>query len=91
VGDVFVVANDAGRAKQFATASPTTVGDAKGAVVLKANAQQVANQALGRVGPRLGLGGALGGRLFTGPLGELNGSLSSTTSATSGKLTLGFN
>ena len=64
---------------------------AKGAVVLKADAEQVANRVLARIGPRLGLGGALGGRLFTGPLGELNGSLTSTTSGMSGKLTLGIN
>jgi len=38
----------------------------------------------------LGLGGAFGSRLFTGPLGALNGSVSSTTSGMSGKLTLGI-
>jgi hypothetical protein len=90
VGKVFVIANDAASAKGFAAASPTTVGDAKGAVLLKADAEQVANRVLARIGPRLGLGGALGGRLFTGPLGDLNGSLSSTTSGLSGKLTLGL-
>jgi hypothetical protein len=89
VGKVFVVADDASHARRFAAASPTSAGDAKGAAVLKADAEQVANRVLAQIGPRLGLGGALGGRLFTGPLGELNGSLTSTTSGLSGKLTLG--
>jgi hypothetical protein len=90
VGDVLVVANDAARAGQFASASPSAVSDAKGAVVVKADAEQVANRVLRRLGPQLGLGGAFGSRLFTGPLGELNGSLSSSTGGLSGRLTLGF-
>ena len=90
IGKVFVVSNDAAGAKRFASESPTEIGNAKGAGVLKADAEQVANAALARLGPRLGLGGAFGSRLFTGPLGELNGSVSSTTSGMSGKLTLGI-
>lgn len=89
VRDVFVIGNDAARAGQVATASPTTVGAAKGAVVMKADAEQVANSALRRLGPQLGLGGAFGSRLFTGPLGELNGSVSSSTSGLRGRVTLG--
>jgi hypothetical protein len=90
IGKVFVVSNDAAGAKRFASESPTEIGNAKGAGVLKADAEQVANAALARLGPRLGLGGAFGSRLFTGPLGALNGSVSSTTSGMSGKLTLGI-
>ncbi len=90
IGKVFVVSNSAADAKSFAAESPTQIGDAKGAGVLKADAEQVANAALARLGPRLGLGGAFGTRLFTRPLGALNGSVSSTTSGMSGKLTLGL-
>ncbi len=90
IGKVFVVSNDPAGAKRFAAESPTQIGDAKGAGVLKADAEQVANAALARLGPRLGLGGTFGSRLFTGPLGALNGSVSSTTGGMSGKLTLGL-
>jgi Protein of unknown function (DUF3352) len=90
IGKVFVVSSDSAGAKRFAAESPTETGEAKGAGVLKADAEQVANAALARLGPQLGLGGAFGSRLFTAPLGALNGSVSSTTSGMSGKLTLGL-
>jgi len=59
IGKVFVVSNDAAGAKRFASESPTEIGNAKGAGVLKADAEQVANAALARLGPRLGLGGRI--------------------------------
>jgi len=89
VGDALVVATDGTRAGQFADASPATLGDAKGAVVLKADAEQVGDRLLGRLGPRGGVGGAFGGRLFTAPLGELKGWVKADTSAMTGKFTLG--
>jgi hypothetical protein len=89
VGDALVVATDGARAGQFADDSPTTVGGAKGAVVLKADAEQVGDRLLGRLGSQLGLGGAFGGRMFTAPLGELNGWVKADTSAMTGRLTLG--
>jgi Protein of unknown function (DUF3352) len=90
VGKMFVVANDAAGARRFASEPATDIGDAKGAAVMKADAEQVANAALARLGPQLGLGGAFGSRLFTTPLGELKGSLSSSTSGLSGNLSLGL-
>src|SRR5215212_8556336 len=88
VGKALVVANDPTRAGQVATKSPTTVSDAKGAVVLKANAEKVADRVLRTLGPRLGVGGLFGGRVLTAPLGELTGSLTSGLGGMSGKLTL---
>ena len=38
----------------------------------------------------LGLGAALGGQLVTSPLGELTGSIETSTSGMKGKLTLTF-
>ena len=88
VGKALVVANDPTRARQVAAKSPTTVSDAKGAVVLKANAERVADRLLRTLGPRLGVGGLFGGRMLTAPLGELTGSLTSGLGGMSGKLTL---
>ena len=89
VGKYLVAGNDAPSAKRFASASATDIGNAKGATVLKANAEQVVNAALQRLGPQLGLGGAFGSRLFTQPLGDLDGSVSSSTSGLSGTFSLG--
>jgi hypothetical protein len=85
-----VVANDPARADQLAAAEPAAVSGAKGSVVLSADAEQLVNTLLGQFGPALGLGdlGALGGALFTRPLGDLNGFISASTDELSGKLTL---
>ena len=88
VGKAFVAGNEAAGAKRFAGEPATDVGNAKGAAVLKADAEQVVNAALLRLGPRLGVG-ALGSGLFTKPLGELNGSVSSSTSGMTGRVSLG--
>jgi hypothetical protein len=88
VGDVFVIANDPARAGRLATEQPQPVDGAKGAVVLKADGHELANQILGQLGDRLGAGGAIGGRLFTGPLGDLTGSLESSTDGIKGSFSL---
>jgi hypothetical protein len=88
VGDVFVIANDPARAGRLATEDPKPVDGAKGAVVLKADGRELANQILGQLGDRLGAGGAIGGRLFTGPLGDLTGSLESSTDGIKGSFSL---
>jgi hypothetical protein len=90
VNDVLVVANDPARASQLAADEPVAVSGAKGSAVMSADAEQLVNTLLGQFGPALGLGdlGALGGALFTRPLGDLNGSLSASTDELRGKLTL---
>jgi uncharacterized protein DUF3352 len=86
VNDVLVVANDPERAGRLAAASPGQVSDAKGAVVVSADAGQVAQAILRRLG---GLEGTLGGAVAR-PLGDLNGSASGDTEGISGRLTLGI-
>jgi hypothetical protein len=90
VDEVLVVANDRARADQLAADEPAAVSGAKGSVVLSADAEQLVNTLLGQFGPLLGLGdlGALGGALFTRPLGDLNGFMSASTDELRGKLTL---
>jgi uncharacterized protein DUF3352 len=90
VDDVLVVANDPERAGELAAAEPAAVSGAKGSVVMSADAEQLVNTLLGQFGPALGLGdlGALGGALFTRPLGDLNGFVSASTDELRGKLTL---
>lgn len=87
VGDVFVLANDPARAGRLATAKPTAVPGAKGSVAIKADGRELANQILGQLGDRLGAG-AIGGRLLTGPLGDLTGSLETSTSGVRGSFQL---
>jgi len=88
--DVFVASNAPGRAQQLASASPEAVSGAKGSVAFTADAERVADQALDRLAPQIGLGGALGGQLFTGPLGDLTGSMSTDTSGMRGSFKLGI-
>ena len=84
----FVLANDPARAGLLGSATPRDVEGAKGSVVLRADAEKLAGQLLGRLGPQLGLGGAFGGRLLTGPLGDLTGSIQSDTDGLRGKFRL---
>jgi hypothetical protein len=88
VNGAFVLANDAARAGLLGSATPRDVPGAKGAVVLQADAEKVAAQILKRLGPQLGLGGVFGGRLLTGPLGLLTGSIESDTAGLRGKFSL---
>ncbi|HYP49162.1 MAG TPA: DUF3352 domain-containing protein [Thermoleophilaceae bacterium] len=88
VDDAFVLANDPARAGLLGSASPRDVPGAKGAVVLQADAEELANGLLKRLGPQMGLGGIFGGRLLTGPLGDLTGSIQSDTDGMRGKFRL---
>jgi hypothetical protein len=84
----FVLATDRTRAARLARAGPVKVPGARGSVVLSAAAQQLASRILRKLAPELGLGGVLGGQLFTGPLGDLTGSISASTEGLKGKLSL---
>jgi Protein of unknown function (DUF3352) len=89
VNGVFVLANDANRAGRLATEEPTPVQGAEGAVVLKADAEQLAASLLKRLGGDLGIPEGLTAG-FIKPLGELTGSLKAETDGVSGKLHLGI-
>jgi hypothetical protein len=71
VDKVFVVASDASRAGQAATQSPSPVAGAKGAVTLGADSEALVNSALRRLGGGRGSQAAA----FTGPLGDMTGSV----------------
>lgn len=83
VGGVFVLSNDPKRAADLASEQPQQVQGAQGAVVFRADAEQLANQFLSRLG---GLG-ALGAG-FTAPLGELVGSLQAGGDGLTGRISL---
>jgi hypothetical protein len=89
VDEVFVVSNDPRRAARLAKESPREVPGAEGSIVLSADAQKLADQALRSLAPELGgLGNLLGGRLFTEPLGDVVGSVSADTDGLDGHLSL---
>ena len=87
-GSAFVVGNEAARAKRLAAATPASVPGVKGSVVMTADAEKLANSIIAQLGTRLGPGASLLGSRFTTPLGNLTGSLKTTTAGMSGKLTL---
>ncbi|HEY6781498.1 MAG TPA: DUF3352 domain-containing protein [Thermoleophilaceae bacterium] len=87
VGDVFVLANDASRAGRLATEQPAKVPGVEGALVVKADAGELVNQLVGAFGGGLGLKG-LGARLFSESLGDLTGSIESSTSGLKGSFSL---
>lgn len=84
VDNVFVLASDPERAGGLTSEQPQTVEGAEGSVVVRANAEELANQIVGQ----LGGGDAFGAALFTGPLGDLVGSLSADPDAVRGSFTL---
>ena len=90
IDDVLVVANDPAQASKLAGEQPVAVPNAKGSVVMSADAEQLVNTVLGQFGPALGLGdlGGLGSALFTRPLEDLNGFMTASTDELRGKLTL---
>ncbi len=87
VDDAFVLANDASRAGRLATEDPLPVDGARGAIVLKAGAGALARMLLGAVGGGLGVRG-LGIRLLAGSLGDLTGSLESSSRGLEGTFSL---
>lgn len=88
VNEVFVLAVDEERASAMATATPKAVPGAKGAVVVSADAEEVANQLLADIGSDLGIPDEIDPKIFTKPLGQLTGWLSADTESVDGKLTL---
>jgi hypothetical protein len=90
VGETFVLANDEAKARNLSDAQTAEVPGAQGAITMRADAQQVAGRAIQAFGGASGLGGAIGGSLFTGPLGELTGSMAVDTDATTGNVRLTF-
>jgi hypothetical protein len=90
VDDVLVVASDRARAQELATLEPSPVDGARGSAVMGADAEELANAIIAEIGPAFGIPdlGGLGSGLITGPLDELNGSVSASPDEISGKLTL---
>ena len=86
VGDRFVLASDRARAVRVADEPAVEVEGAEGAVVMGADGQQLLNQLLAFYGDA-GLG-ALGAQLFTGPIGQLSGSLAANTDGMRGRFSL---
>jgi hypothetical protein len=92
VDGVLVVSDDPEQAEELASEQPEAVDGAEGAVAMHSDAEQLANALLEDFGPMLGLSGlnALGAQLFTDRFGDLSGSLSATTDAVRGRVTLTF-
>ena len=88
--DALVVASSVARAAAVANADPTDVPGASGSVVVGADAERLVAGLLQRFGSALGIAdlGELGTGLLTRPLGELNGSVSASTSELRGKFKL---
>lgn len=89
VDGVFVLANDSRRASTLAEDETKGVEGAEGAVSMSAPAAELATQAISRFGES-GIGGALGGSLFSEPLGELTGSVAAETDGVTGRFVLTF-
>ncbi len=88
-----VISNRLARAQQVARQEPEPVAGAKGALAMKADAQQLFLQALRSQGTALpggGIGQALGGQLIAGPLDELTGSATTSKDGITGRLRLTF-
>jgi len=85
-GEFFVLGNE-GRASGLASSEPVAVEDAEGAVSIRADAEQVATQVLGRLGGIVP-GGAVGTSFVVGPLDELSGSMRAEPDGVSGTLQL---
>ena len=87
IGDRLVVASGRERAAALARAQAVEVEGAEGAVVMGADGQQVADELLAMLGGDAGLGG-LGAQLFTGPIGQLIGSLAADTDGMRGRFSV---
>ena len=89
VNNALVLSNQPARASRLATESPKSVSGAEGSAIFTADGQKLADQILRGLVSRIGPGGALGS-LFTGPLGDVTGSVRSETDGLTGKVTLTF-
>ncbi len=87
----FVVASDTERAGEIALDDPEQVDGARGALAATADAQALVSGVIEQLGPAFGLSGlqGFGAQLFTGPLEDLDGSMSIETDGLRGRLTLG--
>ena len=90
VDDTFVLSDTPAGARAIASAPTASVPGAEGAFAMKADAGQLVTRALAQLGSSGQLGGALGAQLFAGPLGDLTGSVKSSTDGVGGKITLTF-
>jgi len=90
VGDKFVLSDNVASARAAASAPTGSVEGAKGAFAMKADAGQLLTGALSGIGGSGQLGGLLGAQVFAGPLGDLTGSVESSTDGISGKVSLTF-
>lgn len=81
VDDVFVLASDPDRAAALASEQPQQVEGAEGAIVLRADAQEVARSVISQLG-------GTGGLQFELPLGLLTGSLAAGDDGLRGQLSL---
>jgi len=89
VKDVFVISNSAAIAGTLATDKTVAVQGAEGALVLRADAEQIAQTALQQAaGQGFDLGDRIKGAIGTQPLDELTGSYEVTTDGLSGNFTL---
>ena len=86
-GDQFVLASDRARAAGLADEPAVEVEGAEGAVVMGADGQALVKQFLSMLGADAGLGG-LGAQLFTGPIGQLVGSLAADPEGMRGRFSL---
>jgi hypothetical protein len=88
--DRLIVASSRARASQLASEEPVAVEGARGSVVVSADAEQLVNELLEQFGGALGIPdlGALGTGLLTRPLGDLDGHVSASPDALTGRLTL---
>jgi hypothetical protein len=87
-----VVTDDPADAGALAAEEPESVDGAEGAVVMRSDAQHLANAVIDEFGPALGVSGlnALGAQLFTDSFEVLSGSLSASTDGVRGQLRLTF-
>ena len=87
VGDAFVVASDAARARGLAAAQPESVEGASGSLVIRADAEGIARQVLTQIAPQFGIPDPVI-PIFARPFDELRGSIESSTDGMKGKVSL---
>src|SRR5204862_595895 len=85
IGRTLVAASSGTRARAFAAAQPQPVPGVNGSLVLEADAERLARDLVKRYRPEA----AGTANLFTAPLGELTGSVTSGTGGLRGRLKLG--
>ena len=87
VGDAFVVASDAARARGLAAAQPESVEGASGSLVIRADAEGIARQVLKQIAPQFGIPDPVI-PIFARPFDELRGSIETNTDGMKGKVSL---